>query len=207
MENKSRKEQHAEPPQAPKRKLPRPDSSLKEALKTAVESERISYTPQTPTNEGLLQAGYGVATPVGKNYAGLIADRLATVDPSFAAPHLRTEAHVHRQMVTSQPIMQLAEKPRTKNVRGAVRRRVRHELVSRLIHGKLWENGDLSGVQKEDWAAKAPWLDSTLNSLIMNGSYTKRDVEDFKERVLKFMPALAAAGAKADPKKAATKTA
>jgi len=75
------------------------------------------------------------------------------------------------------------------------------------VTGNFWDNGHLSKQEKEDWAGKAPLLDSTLNSLIMNGSYTKQDVQEFKERVLKFMPVPAAAGAKAAPKKEAARAA
>jgi hypothetical protein len=132
------------------------------------------------------------------------------VDPSFAAPHLRTEAQIERKELNNQPVMRLAENPSTRAVSGKPRKRVQSNLVSRLIRGRFWETGHLLSEQKEgqtnNWAEKLPWLERTLGSLRMNGSYTQQDVEDFKARVLKFIPG-PAAGAKAASKQAPTKTA
>jgi hypothetical protein len=187
------REDERDAPKKRRAKTLKPPRDLKTAVRNQLRSDGIPYTPEALTEKELLQAGYGTATPVGKNFAGLYADRLAMVDPSFAAPSLRSEAQITRKKVCGQALMTVPKANQWKDGVPKAKEATRNELVSRLVKGNIWDESNLSGETKKEWIGKAPWLDTTLKSLIMNGSYTKRDVEDFKDRILKLLPGSPAA--------------
>lgn len=224
------------PPALPRKKpAPQKFATRDEAIRAYVQRNTLhqqQYIPFSYQASHYTAAGLGVATPAGHNHAGVIADRLASLNTENSAstvglPIQAAKVRSGRSIFLADPVTSesptiTTTRPRLggRSVRdaqimassdkaamnvGPLDSAVRDEVAARMVKGIYYTRESL--IEGEKRWANLPVLETVLRTTVQNGTYSEKDVQIVAEKVAALMPAAAASKASSNANKSTGKAA
>lgn len=141
-----------------------------------------AYVPVGFTKKELLRSGEGTATIAGKNFAGVLEDRVHfVVDPGRRGGVNVSEAYTQQKREQGQLVRRLrVEGEKVSKKRNLLSESAREAVVGKLVRGRFDSKGALNG------KSEGP-LEEIKKKLLLNGTYLGSDARKLVDKVQGFL--------------------